>query len=436
MSEKKIQPAAKLRGIAAEILLAVAEGKSLNEIFPQGAQYVADSDRALLRELCYGTLRFYHRLAALVNPLLNKPLKNEDRDIHFLILIGAYQLAYLRIADHVAVSTTVDAVDALEKPWARNFVNAVLRNFQRQHEELESKLKLSEKISHTPWIFRAINSAWPEQATDVFAANNHQAPMTLRVNRQRLARDEYLQHLSDAGIEATPCAEAIDGITLTKAVNVQQLPGFAEGNVSVQDEAAQLAAILLNPQPHERLLDACCAPGGKTCHLLEIADECELIAVDNQPERLSRVEENLERLQLQAAVMAADAGNPDEWWDKKLFDAILLDAPCSGSGVIRRHPDIKLLRRESDIAQFASEQGRLLDALWTTLKPGGRLLYATCSILPAENEQVIADFIARQKDASSVDIDLQNGIKQQHGYQLLPQINGHDGFFYALLRKA
>jgi 16S rRNA (cytosine967-C5)-methyltransferase len=435
MSEKKIEPAAKVRGIAAEILLAVAEGKSLNEVFPQGSQYVADSDRALLRELCYGTLRFYHRLAALINPLLQKPLKNDDRDLHFLLLIGAYQLAYLRVADHVAVSTTVDAVDALDKPWARSFVNAVLRNFQRQHEELALKLKPSETVSHTPWLFRVINAAWPEQANDIFAANNHQAPMTLRVNRLHGSRDDYLQQLTTAEIAATPCTQSVDGITLEKAVNVQLLPGFDDGDVSVQDEAAQLAAILLNPQAGERLLDACCAPGGKTGHLLEIAGECELTAIDNQAERLERVEENLERLQLQAAVIAADAGDTRAWWDGELFDAILLDAPCSGSGVIRRHPDIKLLRRETDIAQFATEQSRLLDALWTTLKPGGRLLYATCSILPAENENVVAAFIARHDDASASDIKLSNGIKQNHGYQLLPQINGHDGFFYSVLHK-
>lgn len=435
MSDKKIQPAAKVRGLAAEILLAVAEGKSLNEMFPLGAQHVAEGDRALLRELCYGTLRFYHRLAALINPLLQKPLKNEDRDLHFLLLVGAYQLAYLRISDHVAVSTTVDAVDALEKPWARNFVNAVLRNFQRQHETLEEKLKPSEKVSHTPWLFRAINAAWPEHADEVFAANNHQAPMTLRVNRLHSNRDDYLQQLTQSNIDAVTCSQAVDGITLNKAVNVQLLPGFANGDVSVQDEAAQLASLLLNPQANERILDACCAPGGKTCHLLEIAGECELVAIDNQPERLDRVEENLERLQLQATVLAADAADTDNWWDNVLFDAILLDAPCSGTGVIRRHPDIKLLRRESDIAQLAKEQGRLLDALWQTLKPGGRLLYATCSILPAENEQVVADFVLRQTDATAVEINLQGGIQTAHGYQLLPQINGHDGFFYALLTK-
>jgi len=439
MSEKKIQPAAKVRGIAAEILLAVVEGKSLSDVFPQGAEYVADSDRALLRELCYGTLRFYHRLAALVNPLLQKPLKNEDRDLHLLLLIGAYQLAYLRVADHVAVSMTVDAVDALDKSWARNFVNAVLRNFQRQHEELSLKLKPSEMVSHTPWLFRQINAAWPEQAADIFAANNHQAPMTLRVNRQHVTREKYLQQLIDSGIEATACAQSGDGITLAKAMNVQQLPGFAEGNVSVQDEAAQIAALLLNPQSGERVLDACCAPGGKTCHLLEIAGPNtktgELIAVDNQPERLTRVEENLERLQLQAAVIAADAGDTAAWWDGELFDAILLDAPCSGSGVIRRHPDIKLLRRETELTQFAAEQRRLLDALWKTLKPGGRLLYATCSILPVENENVVAGFIADHSDASSTEIHLHGGILQAHGYQLLPKINGHDGFFYALLIK-
>jgi 16S rRNA (cytosine967-C5)-methyltransferase len=433
---KKIQPAAKLRGVAAEILLAVVEGKSLSDVFPQGAEYVADSDRALLRELCYGTLRFYHRLAALVNPLLEKPLKNDDRDLHLLLLIGAYQLAYLRVADHVAVSMTVDAVDALDKSWARNFVNAVLRNFQRQHEELALKLKPSEQVSHTPWLFRNINAAWPEQAANIFAANNHQAPMTLRANRQHLSREDYLQQLRDAEIDATICAQSSDGITLTKAMNVQQLPGFGEGDVSVQDEAAQLASLLLNPQAGERILDACCAPGGKTCHLLEIAGNCDLMAIDNQAERLVRVEENLNRLQLGAAIVAADAGDTAQWWDGEQFDAILLDAPCSGSGVIRRHPDIKLLRRETDLAQFASEQRRLLDALWLTLKSGGRLLYATCSILPIENEQVVAGFVADNADASSSKIDLIGGIPQAHGYQMLPTINGNDGFFYALLLKS
>jgi 16S rRNA (cytosine967-C5)-methyltransferase len=297
------------------------------------------------------------------------------------------------------------------------------------------------RTSHPRWLQKALKAFWPEQWEAICAANNAHPPMILRVNRRHHTRDAYLQKLQTVGIEAQACAFSQDGILLTEPCDVRTLPGFAEGWISVQDEAAQLAADLLELSPGQRVLDACCAPGGKTCHLLEVQPQLAgVVAVDLEAKRLVRVKENLDRLGLSAELIAADARDTAQWWDGKPFQRILLDAPCSATGVIRRHPDIKLTRQADDIPALATLQGELLDALWPTLEVGGILLYATCSTLPTENTEVVAAFLARTSGARELDIAGQlgqqpPGLRQPHGRQLLAQEGGHDGFYYAKLIK-
>ena len=315
-------------------------------------------------------------------------------------------------------------------------VNGVLRQWQRNRETLSQQLNPAQASAHPEWLFGKINKAWPDHAADVIAANNAHPPMTLRVNQQQVARQDYLQQLADAGIEACACEFSAEGIQLSQAQAVNQLPGFEQGWVSVQDEAPQLGTALLNLQAKQRVLDTCCAPGGKACHILEAEPELEqLVAIDIDEQRLQRVHQNLERLNLNAEVICCDALAVKEWWDGKAFDRILLDAPCSATGVIRRNPDIKLHRTPEDIATLAELQLALLTALWPTLKPGGLLLYATCSILPQENEKLVRRFCETHEDVLHCEIDAKWGIKRDYGRQLLPQQQGHDGFYYALLQK-
>lgn len=407
---------------------------ALAEYLPQ----VSPRDQGLLQELCYGTLRWYPRLAVLVDSLLNKPLPAKDVDLMALLACTLYQLTSTRVPAHAAVNGAVAACAALGKPWAKNLVNAVLRRFGRERAQLEQALAVQPEYhsAHPRWLADLFTASWPDAAAALLAANNERAPMCLRVNARTTSRADYLQILADAGIAATPTAYSAVGVQLREAAGIAQVPGFAEGLVSVQDEAAQLAASLLDLRPGQRVLDACAAPGGKTAHLLETEPGlAELIAVDGDAGRLTRVHANLDRLALTATVIAADAGAPASWWDGAPFDRILLDAPCSGTGVIRRHPDIKLLRRPEDIAQAAALQLRLLQQLWPLLAPGGLLLYATCSVLPQENDHTIAAFLAGQDDARTGVVATAAGCATHHGRQLFPQRDGHDGFYYALLAK-
>jgi len=424
------------RAAAAQILAAVCgEGQSLERQLARVEQNVRERDRALLRELCYGGLRRQPLLIGLLKPLLQKPLKERDSDIQQLLVIGAYQLLFLRIPPHAAISSVVDAARALNKKWAAGLINAVLRSLQREEKSLFERLPPHAAAAHPQWLWQAINNAWPTQAEQIFAANNAHPPMCLRVNRARLSAADYLQQLQAVEIAATPCALANEGLRLTTACDIALLPGFMDGLVSVQDEAAQVAAHLLAAQPGQRVLDACCAPGGKTCHILELQPSVELCALDVSAERLQRVAANLQRLQLSAELRAGDALQPASWWDGRPFERILLDAPCSGTGVIRRHPDIKLLRTPADIEQLAALQQQLLAALWPLLAPGGLLLYATCSIMPQENTVTVARFLSANADAQELPIAAEWGLAQPVGRQLLPQIDGNDGFYYALLHK-
>ncbi|MGL4315999.1 MAG: 16S rRNA (cytosine(967)-C(5))-methyltransferase RsmB [Pseudomonas sp.] len=424
---------------ATRALAAVLNGKaSLGSSLPPLLDKVEARDRSLAQDLAFGTARWQPRLALLAEKLLQKPFKAADRDVEALLLIGLYQLFYTRIPPHAAIGETVACVDKLKKTSLKGLLNAVLRNAQRDGEALCASLDKDPVLhtAHPRWLQKALKARWPEHWQAICAANNAHPPLLLRVNRRHGSREAYLAELHSAGIEAVPCTFSRDGIRLLQPCDVKTLPGFMDGRLSVQDEAAQLAADLLDLAPGQRVLDACAAPGGKTCHLLEAEPGLsEVVAIDLEPARLARVQENLDRLRLNATLIAADGRDTARWWDGKPFQRILLDAPCSATGVIRRHPDIKLTRQPDDIAALAVLQGELLDALWPTLEVGGILLYATCSVMPEENSDNIAAFLARTPGARELDIAGDFGLKTAHGRQLLPQIDGHDGFYYAKLIK-
>ena len=424
---------------AARALAAVLNGKaSLGSSLPPLLDKVEPRDRGLAQHLAFGIARWQPRLQLLADKLLQKPFKAADRDVEALLLVGLYQLLHTRIPAHAAIGETVACVDKLKKSSLKGLLNAVLRNAQREHEAIFAELERDPVLhtAHPRWLQKRLKADWPEQWQAICAANNEHPPLLLRVNRRHGSRDSYLAELNQAGIDAAACLYSRDGIRLLTPCDVKTLPGFAEGRVSVQDEAAQLAADLLDLAPAQRVLDACAAPGGKTCHLLEAQPGlAEVIALDLEPGRLARVQENLDRLQLAATLIAADGRDVVHWWDGKPFQRILLDAPCSATGVIRRHPDIKLTRQADDISALAQLQGELLDALWPTLEVGGVLLYATCSVLPQENSDTIGAFLARTPGARELDIAGPFGLKPAHGRQLLPQVDGHDGFYYAKLIK-
>lgn len=424
---------------ATRALAAVLAGRaSLGSSLPEQLAKVDPRDRALAQDLAFGTARWQPRLSLLAEKLMDKPFKAGDRDLEALLLIGLYQLFHTRIPAHAAIGETVGCVDKLKKSSAKGLLNAVLRRAQREYDSLLPALEHdpAARLAHPRWLQKALKARWPEQWEAIATANNLHPPLILRINRRQGSRDAYLAELAAAGIEAVPCAFSADGIRLLQPQDVTALPGFAAGRLSVQDEAAQLAAELLELAPGQRVLDACAAPGGKTCHLLEREPGlAEVVALDADAGRLERVEQNLARLGLTARTLAADGRAVADWWDGTPFQRILLDAPCSATGVIRRHPDIKLTRQASDIAPLVQLQGELLDALWPTLEVGGILVYATCSVLPEENSSNLAAFLARTPGARELDIPAPWGLAQPHGRQLLPQPDGHDGFYYCKLIK-
>ena len=428
----------KTRAAAANILHQVLnQGQSLSTLLPRYQTEVAAKDRALLQELCFGTLRWYSRLDAMTKPLLEKPLKGKYRVVHSLILVGIYQLLYTRIPAHAALAETVNACKILKAEPFKGMVNGVLRNVQRQQDELTAKVDALPqlRLAHPNWLFKRIQQAYPDQWQDILTANNEHPPMWIRVNQSLHSTEQYLALLQQEGLDATPDEQAHSALRLARPADVTTLPGFDQGHSSVQDAAAQMAAQLLDAQAGELVLDACAAPGGKTAHILERQPAlAQLVAVDMDGERLKRVHQNLERIGLQATVLQGDAAQPADWWQGKAFDRILLDAPCSATGVIRRHPDIKWLRRPEDIAQLATLQAQILDALWQQLKPGGTLLYATCSILPDENSEQIKAFLHRTPDALHQALHASD-TPEQPGWQLLPGAEQRDGFYYAKLSK-
>ncbi|KEA62479.1 Ribosomal RNA small subunit methyltransferase B [Marinobacterium lacunae] len=412
---------------------------SLKAVLPPALERCPAQDRPLLRQLCYGTLRDLYRLEAISAVLLKRPFKPQDRDLQALLLVGLYQLRSMRIPAHAAVSETVQGTRDLQKEWAGKLFNAVLRRFQREQADIETRLEHDEQFqwNHPSWMIDKLRHNWPDHWQSILKANDIQGPLTLRVNKRLLTRDEAIDKLSQEGFEATPCTHSPHALTLSEAIDIHKLPGFDQGFFSVQDEAAQLACALLDAQPGERILDACAAPGGKLCHLLETQPSlAEVIAVEMEPSRLERVRDNLERLKLShECVLHLGDASAHDWWNGRPFDRILVDAPCSGTGVIRRNPDIKLLRRNEDILALANLQLSILENLWGLLAPGGRLVYATCSLFPQENERIVERFVKLHADARTIPVPLSCGIERPYGRQLFPVEGAHDGFYYAILTK-
>ncbi|CAM3239690.1 Ribosomal RNA small subunit methyltransferase B [Klebsiella spallanzanii] len=422
-----------LRALAAQAIEQVVEqGQSLSNVLPPLQQKVGEKDRALLQELCFGVLRALNQLEWLISKLMNRPMKGKQRTIHFLIMVGLYQLLYTRIPAHAALAETVEGAVAVKRPQLKGLINGVLRQFQRQQEELLTEFAQNEnRYLHPKWLLKRLQQAWPDQWQAIADANNQRPPMWLRVNRNHHSRDEWLAFLEAAGLQGFTHSDYPDAVRLATPVPVHALPGFDEGWVTVQDASAQGCMRYLAPENGERILDLCAAPGGKTTHILEVAPQASVLAVDIDEPRLSRVYDNLKRLGMKAEVKQGDGSHPEQWCGDEQFDRILLDAPCSATGVIRRHPDIKWLRRDRDIIELAQLQAKILDAIWPHLKPGGTLVYATCSILPEENSEQIAAFLSRTPNA-----ELQTtGTPDKPGQQNLPGAEEGDGFFYAKLIK-
>lgn len=425
---------ANVRALAAEVLFQVVDkGQSLNTQLPIAANKVNGKDKALLQQICYGVLRYLPTLEHYCQQLLEQPLKGKRRVYQFVLYVGMYQLQYMRVPEHAAVAETVAAVESMRAPGLKGLINAILRTFQRQQEELVNSANAIPvcQFNHPGWFIKKLQAAYPDTWQDILYENQQQAPMWLRINHQHQDTAQYSEMLDEAGIEHSLESHYPDGILLDSPCDVFSLPGFREGACSVQDAAAQLAARLLAPKDNERILDACAAPGGKTCHILEIAN-ANVHALDADDSRLERVEQNLKRLGLQANCIHADASTPEAWWDNLLYDRILLDVPCSATGVIRRHPDIKWLRRKTDIDDLAQLQARILKNIWPLLKPGGTLIYATCSVLPEENTHQVAQFLAQTTDAIHQPLHADD-TPAQPGLQLLPGLS--DGFYYAKLTK-
>lgn len=433
-------PGAAVRAAAAGVIGAVRfEGRSLKAALPAALDGIKDGrDRALCEAIAFEAVRWLPRHEFWLQRLLARPLPKAARPIHALLLAGLAQLDAMRLADYAAISATAEAARILRQPRMVGLVNAVLRRFVRERGALEVAAMADPEAAsaHPRWLLELLRADWPARADELIAANNRQAPMWLRVNRQRISRDDYRARLSAAGIESATCDIAPAALRLAQPLAPTGLPGWDDGLVSVQDLSAQLAAPLLAVGAGERVLDLGAAPGGKTAHILETFPALgELVAVDIDAARLQRVEASLARLGLRAHCIAGDAGAPESWWDGEAFDHILLDAPCSATGVIRRQPDIKWHRRAQDIAALVTLQARLLDAAWPMLRTGGRLVYATCSVLRDENERQIDAFLARTPDARAIALPAELGQAAGRGVQRFAQTEGGDGFFLASLEK-
>lgn len=425
-----------VRASATRVLYEVIQnGKSLNDVLQTYFDQFNDvRDRSLLQAIAFGVCRSFQRLDAIARSLLERPFKERDLDLYILILVGLYQLTEMRIPAYASVAETVAAVKSLKKVWAKGLVNGVLREFQREAEHFKQSDSYIIQFSHPRWIIERIQKAYPNEWEKILKSNNAIAPLSLRVNLKLTTREDYLNKLTEQGIEASIIPETAAGISLKEPLDVRGLPGFNEGLFSVQDGAAQLVAPLMMLKPQLTVLDACAAPGGKTTHLLELEPSITCDAVDKDPDRLLLLKENLQRLKLTASCHAHDVELLDEAKFNQ-YDRILLDAPCSASGVIRRHPDIKLLRRESDLQNLMNTQKRLLNVLWQRLKPNGILLYTTCSVFPEENVEIIKAFCLDHADAKEEKINESWGMPCEIGRQILPGMQDMDGFYFARLRK-
>jgi len=432
---------ASARAVAAQAISAVLhDGRSLKAVLADALKDIPDMrDRALVEAICFHALRHLRRYRHALQQWMDKPLPVREHLIEALLLVGLAQLDALKLPTHAAVSATAEAARVLRRPGFVGLVNALLRRASR--EALPASDDPAIAHSYPDWLVARLRIDWPDDWEAMLVAGNTIAPLWLRVNARMATRAAYAQALQAAGIASESPASPAHALRLDQGAAPEHLPSWDQGMVSVQDAAAQLAVAALAPRAGERVLDACCAPGGKSAAMLEMAD-IELVALDSDSQRLARAEATLLRLRLlnrvtpRPILRAADAADLDAWWDGEPFDAVLLDAPCSATGIVRRQPDIKWHRRESDIEALAATQDRLLDALWRTLKPGGRLLYATCSILRGENSGRIAAFLARTADATEIPLDARHGRAAEPGRQRMPGEDGMDGFFYALLRKA
>lgn len=437
MSEGSALP----RQLAIDICYQVlVKGASLTESLEnQLIKIESDRDRGFCSELCYGFCRYYFVLDASLKKRLQKPLKRRDIDVEIILILGLYQIRFMRVSDHAAVNESVKLLRKIGKNWAKGLVNAVLRSYIRDNAEnpdLSLLAETEQANAYPEWVQKRLGSDWPKQTAKIFAAGNQQAPMVLRVDENKISQELVLQHLADQSMEARPHAIVKNAIVLLQPVAVDRLPGFAEGTLSVQDAAAQLAAQVLECQPGMRVLDACAAPGGKTLHILQSAPNLKVVALDKDAHRLQRVDENLNRGNTSAQVICADAVETEDWFDGEKFDRILLDAPCSASGIIRRHPDIRLLRKAGDVGSLVKQQWDLLNSLWPLLKEGGRMVYSTCSIFKDENEHQIERFVQSQDNCVEQPLnEVQWGEIRPYGRQILPGFDDMDGFYYACLVK-
>ncbi len=426
------------RYVAIRVLEAVlVKGRSLSTARSLVHDKLEARERALAMELVNGVLRWRFRLEALLTKLLSKPLRKKDVDIQLVLLLALYELIELSTPDYAVVNEAVSQSRRVGKKWASGMVNGVLRSFIRDRDELLTLIDVDDvaRFSHPQWLIELLKQDWSLQTAQILDANNQRPPMWLRVNAGKISVEDYIKLLDAQQIKTVrhPLAEA--AIKLDSAMDVSQLPGFSQGLVSVQDAAAQLAAKLLGTENGERVLDLCAAPGGKTCHVLETAANIEMTAVELEPLRMQRAQQNLDRLGLHAELIVGDATDTQSWWDGRMYDRILVDAPCSASGVIRRHPDIKSLRHADDLDALTQIQQQILLQALSMLKPGGTLLYVTCSVLKRENEQQIAQLLSAREEAVEIDIDEAWGIPCVHGRQLLPGDMDGDGFYYARLKK-
>jgi len=423
------------RAKAAAVIHRVLQGESLNQLLPHSFESLELGQRALCQELVYGTLREWPLYQATCQKFLRKALRRKDHDLLSLICVGLYELDNLRTPPHATISEAVNGARELKKSWAAGMVNAVLRSYQREQAGLRETLTPAAQHALPDWLFEILTTEYGECFEQIAEAARGRPPLFLRVNQRHLSRAQYLQLLSEAGIAAAPAPLSPEAVLIEKPVDVSLLPGFDKGWVSVQDVSAQLVAGLLAAKPGERVLDACAAPGGKACHILEQQPAlAELTAMDISGQRLQRVRENSERLGLAMTTVTADASKLQESIRGKQFDAILADVPCSATGVIRRNPDVKILRQLGDITSFGAQQLAILKGLWPALKPGGRLLYVTCSLLTAENDGIIAAFTDYEESIIH-SLSLGQGRPTQFGWQTLPHPSGGDGLFFSLLEK-
>lgn len=423
---------------ATKVLAAILSGNgSLSTQLSRYQHLVRPEQQAHLKELCFGSCRWFPRLNTVALSMLKSPFKEQDMDLYAALITGLYQIDYMNTPDHASVSETVDLAKKFNKEWAVKLLNGVLRRYLREKEAIHSQLAEipSFKYSQPKWFLKRLQKYWPDYWESIVEESSAHPPMCLRVNQTSVSRETLMQTLENKQISTVSGKYSNSALYLESPISLSDVEEFGLGYFSVQDEAAQLAATLLSPQANERILDACAAPGGKTGHILEKEPSVNLTAVELEPWRLEKIKENLTRLNLSATLISSDVSQLEAWWDGKLFDKILLDAPCSATGVIRRNPDIKINRKPDDIAELSKIQKNILDSVWQTLKPGGVLLYATCSILPEENTLQISQFLQTHSEATDVKIESDWGVDQEHGKQLFPQRNGHDGFYYCLLKK-